>query len=64
MKLSDYMYRESLSVNKLSQLAGVNRNTISKMLKGGLIHRFTSIKVSKATNGEVTMLDLGWEGYS
>jgi predicted transcriptional regulator len=58
MKLKDYLYENSEGIREFSLRAGIDRMTISKILRGTKPAIKTIGKIIKATGGKVTEKDL------
>lgn len=60
MKLSDYLdSRSNGSISSLARRAAVSRMALYKILEGGGVRRSTAERIAAATDGAVTLADLG-----
>lgn len=59
MELFEYLFRYNISLIELAEKSGVHRDTISRVMKKKKpCHKSTAEKISKATNGIVSVDEL------
>lgn len=59
MKLSDYLKKEKMSASEFAELVGVDKSTISRILRGKRYPRRATVEaIRKATDNRVTVADL------
>ena len=60
-KMYEVIAKWGVSVRKFADMCGISTAQMYLILKGHVPRYTTAVKIAKATKGQITIEDLGWE---